>query len=415
MKCLLQAAIMIGGNDSHRDKTTDNALDPFLLIEGRTLLEHLLWNLRRFGFQDFLLLTDQTSGPLQEHFGPGSACANQLQASITIVTTPSPIGSAGAIKTAGDLLEDQFLFLYSDNIADFNFLDLAHCTHDEESANWLGRIALTCAPDARHDGLVTLEGRRITGLQADAIAGQPCLVNYGVYWLNSQILDSIEGSSSSLEQQVFPKLIASDRLIGRRYQGLHLARDKKIAIEAFSNRPGKPAVFLDRDGTLNQDTGYTSRIEDFHWLDGAKAAIKKLNDAGYLVFLVSNQSGIARGYYDHAAVDRLHQWMQDDLAASGAHFDDIRCCQHHPEGIVPELAVSCDCRKPKPGMLQSLIKQWQPDLDNSFMLGDAERDAQAGKAAGVTGKKISPGSILQEVEAMIGNRRQTEKHEQTND
>ena len=415
MKCLMQAAIMIGSKDSHRDKTAHNAFDPFLLVGGRTLLEHLLWNLCRFGFQDFLLLTDQTSGPIQEYFGPGSACANQLQASITLVTVPSPGGSAGAIKAAGDLLQDQFLFLYSDTVADFNYLDLAHCNHHEEPSDWLGRITLTCAAEARRNGRVTLEGCRVTDLQADAVAGQPCLVNCGVYWLKSQVLDSIEGSSISLEQHVFPKLIASDRLIGRRYEGLCLSRDMKTVIGAFSNRPGKPAAFLDRDGTLNHDTGYTSRIEDFHWLDGAKAAIKKLNDAGYLVFLVSNQSGIARGYYDHAAVDRLHQWMQDDLAASGAHFDDIRCCPHHPEGIVPELAVSCDCRKPKPGMLQSLIKQWQPDLDNSFMLGDAERDAQAGKAAGVTGKKISPGSILQEVEAMIGNRRQTEKHEQTND
>lgn len=166
--------------------------------------------------------------------------------------------------------------------------------------------------------------------------------------------------------------------------------------------PSRPAAFLDRDGTLNEDRGYTYRIEDFQWLDGAKAAIKRLNDAGYLVFIVSNQSGIARGYYDCAAVDRLHQWMQKDLADCGAHIDDIRYCPHHPEGIVAALAVSCDCRKPNPGMLHSLIKQWQPDLGKSFLLGNAERDAQAGEAAGVTGKIISPGTILQEVESMIG-------------
>lgn len=170
--------------------------------------------------------------------------------------------------------------------------------------------------------------------------------------------------------------------------------------------PCRPAAFLDRDGTLNQDNGYVYRIEDFHWLDGARAAIKKLNDAGYLVFLVSNQSGVARGYYDCAAVDRLHQWIQEDLAACGAHLDDIRYCPHHPKGTVPELAISCDCRKPKPGMLQSLIEQWQPDLDRSFMLGDAERDAQAGNAAGIVGKSIRPGTILQEVESMIRKNQQ---------
>lgn len=177
--------------------------------------------------------------------------------------------------------------------------------------------------------------------------------------------------------------------------------NREIAHGKPGKTPGRPAAFLDRDGTLNVDTGYTHRVKDFQWITGAKAAIKRLNDAGYLVFLVSNQSGIARGLYDCAAVDRLHQWMQDELATAGAHIDDIRYCPHHPEGTVPELAITCDCRKPEPGMLNDLIRQWQPDLEKSFMLGDAERDAQAGHAAGITGKKISPGSILQEVALLI--------------
>lgn len=177
--------------------------------------------------------------------------------------------------------------------------------------------------------------------------------------------------------------------------------NRKTAPGEQNNLPGRPAAFLDRDGTLNVDTGYTYQIEDFQWLAGAKTAIKRLNDAGYLVFLVSNQSGIARGFYDCAAVDRLHQWMQDELAAAGAHIDDIRYCPHHPEGNIPALSIRCDCRKPGPGMLNDLIRQWQPDLNKSFILGDAERDAQAGHAVGIIGKKISPGSILQEVVSII--------------
>ena len=113
-----------------------------------------------------------------------------------------------------------------------------------------------------------------------------------------------------------------------------------------------PPAFLDRDGTLNHDSGYTHKVEEFRWVKGAKDAIKYLNDAGYLVFIVTNQAGIARGYYDADAVEALHDWMQLELAQVGAHIDDIRYCPHHPQGKISALSRECDCRKPNPGMLQ---------------------------------------------------------------
>ena len=119
---------------------------------------------------------------------------------------------------------------------------------------------------------------------------------------------------------------------------------------------------------------------------------------------MTNQAGLARGYYDAAAVNTLHHWMQDELAREGAHFDDLRFCPHHPEGSIEELAIPCDCRKPATGMLTSLIERWQPVLERSFMLGDADKDAQAGEAAGVTGRKIAPLSILAEVQAMLAHK-----------
>lgn len=411
MKSPMQAVILIGGKNSHRNKaahtTSTSTADPFLLFDGRTLLEHQLYNLRRFGFQDYLLLTDGAPGPFLQHYGPGSAFASESGACVSVVSVPSPISSGSALKATADLLHEKFLFLYGDTLFDFNYLDLVNCSYEEEPTDWLGRIALTSAAGSSRHSLVTLEEGRVTALQAPITASEPGLANSGVYWLRSQLLELVEDSCGSLEQDVFPHLIASGRLIGRCYPGLYLnpgfTEDMNIANKELLDRLRKPAAFLDRDGTLNHDAGYIYRIEDFHWLDGAKAAIKKLNDAGYLVFLVSNQSGIARGYYDSTAVERLHQWMQDDLAASGAHIDDIRYCPHHPEGKVPELTASCDCRKPEPGMLHDLIRRWQPDLEKSFMLGDAGRDAQAGQAAGITAKKISPGSILQEVTLMIGD------------
>ena len=108
----------------------------------------------------------------------------------------------------------------------------------------------------------------------------------------------------------------------------------------------RPAVFLDRDGTLNADRGYVCRPEDIRWLPGVAAALARLRWAGYLLIVVTNQSGIARGYYDEQTMQALHDWMGADLRAQGAHIDAFYHCPHHPD-----LSGACPCRKPAPGLL----------------------------------------------------------------
>lgn len=155
----------------------------------------------------------------------------------------------------------------------------------------------------------------------------------------------------------------------------------------------RPAAFLDRDGVLNEDTGYLHRIEDFRWMPGAREAIARLNRAGYWVFVVTNQSGVARGYYGEAEVAALHRWMQEDLAAVGAHVDAFHYCPHHPEAVVEALRQDCRCRKPGPGMIEDLTRDWPVDLARSFVIGDKRRDLEAGAAVGVPGYLYTSGSL----------------------
>lgn len=136
-------------------------------------------------------------------------------------------------------------------------------------------------------------------------------------------------------------------------------------------------------------------------MTGAREAIGLLNAAGYLVFIVTNQSGVARGLYDCGAVERLHRWMQRDLAAHGAHVDAIRYCPHHPQGKVPAFAGPCACRKPEPGMLLDLVETWQVDVASSFILGDSPRDLEAGRRAGIPGHLVRDGNLLAVVTGLL--------------
>ena len=408
MESVKQAAILIGGKGTRLGDAAKSTPKPLLEVCGRPFVEHVMLNLRRFGFESFLLLAGHHSNVVQERYHGNSRFEEELGASIEVLVEPSPLGTGGALKFAEDYLQDEFLLMNGDSIFDFNYLDLCNCVRENEPLDWLGRIALLPVDNATRYGFVELQDATISAFREKPKEAESGLINSGVYWLKKKVLEYIVETPCSLEQIVFPRLVKEGQLIGRTYEGffidIGIPEDLNKARRTLTERLRKPAVFLDRDGTLNHDDGYTHRVEDFRWIEGAIAAIKQLNDAGYLVFIATNQAGLARGYYDAAAVNTLHQWMQDELAKRGAHFDDLRYCPHHPEGSIEELAIPCDCRKPATGMLISLIERWNPLLERSFMLGDAEKDAQAGEAAGVMGRKIAPLSILAEVQALLANR-----------
>ena len=150
----------------------------------------------------------------------------------------------------------------------------------------------------------------------------------------------------------------------------------------------RPAAFLDRDGVLNVDHGYAHRPDQLEWIAGAPEAVRLLNEAGYYVFVISNQSGVARGYYEETAVQQFHAHMQDALRAQGAHIDAFYYCPHHPDGVIKELAIQCRCRKPAPGMLEQAARDWPIDLNRSFLIGDKDDDLAAANTFHIRGIKF---------------------------
>lgn len=165
------------------------------------------------------------------------------------------------------------------------------------------------------------------------------------------------------------------------------------------------AVFFDRDGVLNRDDGYVHDKEHFHWIEGAREAIARLSQEGWLLFVVTNQSGIARGYYTEEDVQQLHREINEELATYGGHITEFFYCPHLPGAKVKKYDQLCHCRKPEPGMILKALEKYHIPKDRAILFGDGQRDVEAAQRAGIRGVLYTGGNLDEFVRAHLINGR----------
>lgn len=163
----------------------------------------------------------------------------------------------------------------------------------------------------------------------------------------------------------------------------------------------RPAVFFERDGVLNVDRGYICRRRELEWMPGVIETIELLNERGYYVFVVTNQSGIARGLFREEDVYDFHSFMEDEVEKQGAIIHSFYVCPHHPAGRVAGYAVDCNCRKPLPGLIEQACQEWPVDLAGSFLIGNQVGDLAAANGAGIPGYLFSDGNLYDFVQEIL--------------
>ena len=385
---LRQAVVLVGGRGTRLGELTADTPKPMLPIGDRPFLELLIDEISRHGIDELLLLCGYLGEGLVDRFDGTTKHGCRIKCQME----DAPAGTAGALRNAYDALAPEFLLLNGDSFFDINLLDLPSAARDGRR---LGAVALRPLTDTGRFGRVTLDDELI-GSFAEKSGFGPGLINGGVYFLRREAIERVTSLPCSLERELFPILATEGTLSGRVYDGyfIDIGIPEELA-RARRQLPGRrrPALFLDRDGVLNVDSGYLHRAEDLCWVPGAIETVKRFNDLGWFVVVVTNQAAIARGYCDEIAVRTLHAFMQRELQANGAHVDAFFYCPHHPDGIVAEFAIPCTCRKPAPGMLLEAARQWPIDLEASILIGDKDSDVVAARRAGVRGVLFEGGSL----------------------
>lgn len=417
----MKAVIMAGGRGTRLASVAHDIPKPMVPVGGMPVLEFELQMLREQGFTDILMTVGHLGQIIMDYFGDGSgvspATGEPFGVQIEYFVEEQPLGNAGALLLLREKLTEDFLLLNGDVVFNVD-LNRMVAFHREKAA----LATLFVHPNSHpYDSALLLEAAngsvdRWLTKEEPRPEYYHNIINAGLHVLNVRVIDDLlaQGASGKLDldRQVLRPLAGTGRMVcyhSPEYVKDMGTPDRLAAVRADydagrlqrgSLTHRQKAVFIDRDGTINEHIGLLRRTEELALLPGVAEAINRIHDAGYLAIVVTNQPVIARGEVTFEGLDEIHRKMETLLGLEGAYIDDLFFCPHHPDagfpGERPEFKIPCACRKPKPGMLLAAAEKYNIDLSESWMIGDSSRDVGAGKAAGCRTAFIGQGECGQD-------------------
>lgn len=399
----MKVVIMAGGKGTRITSVASDIPKPMILIEGKPVLEHEIECLRKQGFTDLILTVSHLGNIIMDYFGDGS----KFGVHIEYYFEKEPLGNAGALFKIKDQLTDDFLLLNADVMfdVDFNRFVAYHKQHN-------GLVTLFTHPNSHpYDSalIIANEDHQVEqwlSKEDTRTTYYKNRVNAGLHVINKEVLNqTIHTQKVDLDRQLLKPLAGTCKMYC--YDSPEYVKDmgtperyyavcddfKEGRLQAKNLLQKQKAIFLDRDGTINKYVGFLRDIHQFELLPNVSKAIKKINNSCYLAIVVTNQPVIARGEVTKEELNTIHNKMETLLGQDGAYLDGIYYCPHHPhkgfEGEILELKIDCDCRKPKPGMLIQASKDFNIDLNQSWMIGDSDNDILAGENAGCKTERVT--------------------------
>ena len=396
----MKTILMAGGRGTRIAQLFPGIPKPLIPIDGMPILEREIRMLAAQGFKDIILTVGYLADQIIKYFGDGS----QLGVQIDYFVEEQPLGNAGALFRLRDKIgEEPFLLLNADAAfhVDFNRMLDFHKKHG-------GLVTLFTHPNSHpyDSGLIIADAdgkvEKWLAKEDERPQWYDNRVNAGLHIMDPKILDQfaekvdLEGKVD-LDRQILKPLCGTGEMYC--YDSPEYVKDmgtperfhqveadyQNGVVEAKNLKNKQKAIFLDRDGTINKYVGFLRNIDDFELIDGVAEAIRQINESGYLAIVVTNQPVIARGEVSWEELNEIHKKMATLLGKKGAYVDGIYICPHHPdkgfEGERPEYKIDCNCRKPKPGLLFKAAEDFNIDLTQSYMIGDSERDIEAGNNA----------------------------------
>lgn len=365
-----QAVILCGGLGTRLGALTAGTPKPLLPVGGAPFLDVLLFELARHGVNDIVLLAGFAAPQIVDY-----AAATPLKArfglDITVAIEPEPAGTGGAVWQARERLDAEFFLLNGDSWLDLNWLHLAVALAAQPRA--IGAIAVRELADASRYGTVTLAGDRVARFAERPGGCGPGLVSGGVYACRRALVDRLR-RSCSLEKDVFPSLAAAGRLSGVPVRGYFIDIGVPAAYAAAQcevpRQRRRPAAVFDLDRVVTE--GRAGLPTGFRWREGARSAVRRLNDAGCFVFVVANRAEAGGAFYSAEEVRALHAAMAAELALAGAHIDDLCRCPLEAEAGSAESR-----RRPGPETIRDLLRCWPVEAAASFLIGGQATDRAA--------------------------------------
>lgn len=393
----MKVVIIAGGQGTRIASVNSEIPKAMIPVCGKPIIEHEVELCKRYGFTDFLFIIGHMGDKISSFFGDG----NKWGVNIEYYQETQPLGTAGALGYLKDKLTEDFFVFYGDTIVDFDMPSMLKY-HQEKNAD----ATLFLHPnDHPYDSdIVDLDAdgkvRKFYNKPHEEGFVSRNIVNAALFIFSPKILEQIEaGVKSHIEKNVLPKCLKSGmNLYGyisfeyikdmgtpeRYYAVCDDVKNGKVARLNRSNK--RPAIFLDRDGTISKEVNLLCKPEQLELIEGTAEAIKLINKSDYLAVIVTNQPVIARNLCSIEELEYIHAALETKLGQEGAYVNAIYYCPHHPDKGYPEerpeYKIDCECRKPKPGMLLQAAQDWNIDLANSYMIGDSDRDLNAGRNAG---------------------------------